>query len=714
MANEIHKVLLVAYLDDSRPAAYKITTHLKEYGYGVDICHTPPTFDENDEKEIGTEFQADLYFSKVTDLGIYNGVIFLDDGGDPVVSKVLAKRADAEEKAVGGYAFGVEVLHLSGLLKDKFVPANIPKEWAKGGKLVNSPSVRCDNVVSSAGNCAAGFSMLMIDALGGENKRMVESDSPDAVPLAEASLVVAPVEKWADYWTLSEKLSQKNTTLILADWSDIDLSSKTVTRFVAVGPHLEEKVAFIDIPVFIPKNVWLRQSFDNAADAVASLEAIGCVNANSSEAIKLACDKPALAKILGLDVAVFDQTTLDGATKTLIASGTRWVKSASRNIMIQGHGSSALVSKQFGANTTHQVVDEKSLSKMLEDHNESFIVKNDAGSISLGGRPFNLRFQMQKGMDWTCSAEHARSGNVSWPAAEFMQAACPSNASERLAAAKAKAFSACQAFEGALQNPESLIELEISIGFNGDDPIVSDIEAIPTSGSTREFSKYAQALGMDKPAPEMQDNSHAAPVMEAKPDEQQWYKMIERELGCQGIWMQRDGRYAVSDAEGIDVKTAPELVTQLKGDIKYFLEQFKENDQSDNLKARMYSRLVRNSVLKLRLVKKFDAMNSNQRSASSQAIQKTAEYNYDKTIPGPYSNIQEPERVLPWIDDDEPPGDGSNIDADTIRRLDRYHPSSKDGISSEFDLWHSNDPTLWSDVEKGEGNYPMRAPLMRG
>lgn len=532
MANEIFKVLLVAFLDDSRQPAYKISTHLKEYGYGVDICHAPPEVDENDEKQdLDTRLQADLYFNKATDLGVYSGIIFLDDGGDPLVSKVLAKRANEEEKAIGGYAFGVEVLHNAGLLKDKYVPANIPKEWAKGNKLVNAPSVRCDNIVSSAGRCTGGFAMLMVDALGGEVKRKVESVSDDAVPLAEASLVIAPPTKWAEYWTLAEKLSARHTTLIIADLEDVDLKSQTIKKCVAVGPHIDEKVAFLDIPCFIPKNVWLRQASNDSAEVISALEAMDCHTINSEESVTLASDK------------------------------------------------------------------------------------------------------------------------------------------------------------------------------------------------YKAFVKIAQAVGIESKPPQQLNEDHVADLMQTKPDEQQWYKKVERELGCQGIWMQRDGRFAVSDAEGVDIKTGPELVKILRGDLKYFLQKFKEFDQADHRQARMYARLVRDTVLKLRLVQEFEGMNAMTRNATSTGMQKTAdfafedegkEYDYDKgTIPGPNSNVQMPARVLPWRDDHDAPGDGSDIDEETIRSLDRYHPSSKNGFSSEFDLWHQNDPTSWDDYMHGDSDYPSRAPLMR-
>lgn len=522
MPNEIYKVLLVAFLDDSRQPAYKISTHLKEFGYSVDICHAPPEVDENDEKQdLDTRLQADLYFNKATDLSMYNGIVFLDDGGDPLVSKVLAKRANEEEKAIGGYAFGVEILHIAGLLKDKYVPVNLPAEWSNGNKLVKAPAVRCDNIVSSAGGCTGGFAMLLIDALGGEVKRKVESVAADATPLAEASLIIAPTTKWAEYWTLSEKLSEKKTTLIIADLEDVDLKSKTIRKCVAVGPHIDDKVAFLDVPCLIPKNVWLRQATSESAAVVSALDAMGCHTINSEESVCLASDK------------------------------------------------------------------------------------------------------------------------------------------------------------------------------------------------YKAFVKIAQALGIESKPPQQLNEDHVAEMMQARPDEQQWYKMVERELGCQGIWMQRDGRFAVSDAEGVNVKTGPELVKMLRGDMKFFLQKFKEFDQADHGQARMYGRLVRDAVLKLKLVQEFLAMNEMTRQASAEGMQKTADYDYnygEGTVPGPYSNVQMPARVLEWRDDESPDG---NIDEETIKRLDRYHPSSKNGFSSEFDLWHRNDPTSWEDIMDGQGNYPSRTQLMR-
>src|SRR3972149_9660034 len=121
MAKPVNKVLIVACLEDSRPAAYDISIEIKKHGYTTDFGHVKPE-DEEDKKEQESKVKPDLYLTKHMDLDIYDGVVFLDDGGDSDVAKVLAKRANESDLAIGGYGHGGVVLHEANLPEDKLIP----------------------------------------------------------------------------------------------------------------------------------------------------------------------------------------------------------------------------------------------------------------------------------------------------------------------------------------------------------------------------------------------------------------------------------------------------------------------------------------------------------------------------------------------------------------------------------------------------------------
>lgn len=731
MANEIHKILMVAFLDESRPSAYKIISSLQHYGYATDICHAPPDIQHGVDPEKKAEqqehepkdesnLQPDLYLNKATDLSIYDGVIFLDDGGDPKSSKLLAKRADDGHIAVGGYAYGMEILAMAGLLKKKFAPANIPKEWSKGSKLVNSPTVRCDNIVSSAGKCADGFVALFVDALGGKVKRLVEGVGEDAIPLAQAALVISPVAKWSEYWGLSERLAKLGTTLVIADWNDIDVKSKTIKQCLAFGPEVSDSALFIDVPCFIPRNVWLRQAMpsNDLIAAAQSLEEIGCVNVNSAESIRLAADKAVVAKIAGIETQSFDNPCV--AADVLLSAGTRWAKADSGvPLKICGFGTTALV-PNGASGSAHVLMAKNGLVGRL---NSAFgggpvKVQKDMEKINFAGKLFDIRVLATKSESgWKEVACEARGDACSHPADSFLKIAFPDSWQGRLEAASAKAVEAAKAFSAmAAAN-----ELEIAIVFAGTEARVSDIEAVPNFGmDPAGFGRIARMAGIQAEAQACGDcGCHGADHIEATPDEEDHYREIERELGNHGIWKQFDGRFAVSGSEGIDVKSITDLIRSLAFDAKEYVQKFREADPYDKFHARMYGRLAKNSLQKFRLLKELRNMDLMTRKAASLRMVKTAdyifdqsseEYDYDKgTVPGPFSNVGEPARVLPMKEGDEFMNDMSKIfDEKTIRDMARYHPEG----DNEYDLWHQNDPETWEDVEKGNTDYPSRVQLM--
>ncbi len=498
MSNEIHKVLIIAFLEKSREAAYEISTELKKFGYGIDFAYAAPEETEEGEEQQPrpeSKIYADSYLTKHMDLVMYDGIVFIDDGGDANASRVIAKRANEAGLALGGYGFGCQTLYEAKALKDKYVAAGLPKEFCKGNDVVNAPAVRAENVVTSAGNCPTGFAFLMVDALGGEVKRQVESQKEGAAPIPHSALVVSKMTRWADHWKLAEKLAESNRTLLIADWQDLDIASKTIQQFLVVGPNVKNKVAFIERPYCIPDNVWMKQASIKTADsihAVNILKSIGC-----------------------------------------------------------------------------------SMDTDFEDED----------------------------------VKHLRS--------------------------------------------------------------------------------------------------------------------INRELRHQNIWPAENNKLAFRVNDKVELKNYNQAIQFLKAEINFYIEKFKDAYADGDNKAKMYARLARRNIFKLRLVcelkchkEKMDKL-----SSTNQLVVKTADYSYSVetpdsdgdyeygkgTVPGPYSNVNMPSRVQPWHQGDDWLEDLNGLDEQTIANLDRYHPDSKDGFYAEFDLWHSNDPMPWEDVEKGEGNYPLRS-----
>lgn len=480
MNDEINKTLLIASLEASREPALQILTALKEAGYGVDFCRINLE-DEKDQSDI----KPDIYLTKHMDLEIYKGIVFLDDGGDPSASKILAKRANEMELAVGGYGLGCEILNDAKLLKGKFISSTLPEEISKGAKIVNSPAVRSDNIVTTGGNCAVGFTFLFIDALGGEKTRTVESN--DVRPLARSAVIISKLSDWPSHWKVAEDLSKKGATLFIADWDDIDFSTKKINRSLAIGPHIDSNVALMKFQFNLPQKVWVK-------------------NPSIKEA----------------------------------------------------------------------------------DLNKAKIMLKTAGCYP------------------------------------------------------------------------------------------SDDEVSP---------------------------------------EDEYLKNLKREMSHRGIFPQRDGKIAIHHNEDT-VKMSPrEAYARFRSDFKYYLEKFKE---SEHRTKRMYARLCCKTVLKLRLIydwMKFKniiiAMSEKEIKTADYIFNRGNDYNYEGTVPGPYSNVNVPTRVIPWYDKSDWLNDITGIiDEDTIAQLSRYNPESKDGFFAEFDLWHSNDPLSWDQVEKGEGNYPSRVQLM--
>lgn len=711
---EIHKILVVAYYDSSRDAAYKVGNSMREHGYSTDLCHREP----DDDQEFSSKIQPDLYLNKDLPLSAYCGVIFIDDGGDPKSCKHIAAAASEADIVLGGYRHGCEILYMAGLLKEEFIPAGMPADWNGKAKLVDAPAVRSNNIVTCVSGCPDGFAVLMVDALGGEVKKTVES-SKAPIPIRRSALVVAPISKWADYWKLSERLAEKNAVLLIADFSDIDIENASLRKCLAIGPQIENKAKLIKSPVCIPASLWFQQTDVEAAGAVESLEAIGCKNVNSSEAIRLASNKMLISSILNGDIKKFNDSTIDDAVSILTSGGIRLVKTALREpISVQAGPHRTIVSKLVGSEEKHFAVDREELRQILKKRSNrgEFMVQTDQGILSLGGEKFSIYYLMRRqGKQWAPAACLAKSRNVVCDGRHVIKAFFGDGWEQKDAANMAKALTACSAFENELKTG-MVNELGIEISVTSSDPEIMDITATPDLSMTDNgnFTVIASGLGIEAPPvptsnPQAEIEPYLRPAMPSR-GEQDKKRNVERELSYQGLWPQLDGRIAMEDGDGIHVRTKADTIKIINFDIKEFLQKFGENDRIDDVKASRYGRLIRRCLLRLKLLHELDSMTV---KTAGYLDEQDGEYDYEGTVPGPYSNVQVPQRVLKWREGDDWLHDIPGMDDQTIANLSRYHPDSKDGFYAEFDLWHNNDPIPWGDVEKGQGNYPSRSQLIR-
>lgn len=726
---DINKVLIVAYYDSSRDAAYEISTALKEYGYGIDIAQKR----REDDEEFESKIQPDVYLNPEMDMAVYRGIVFVDDGGDTKNAIKIAKNADDIDMAIGGYRHGCEVLYAADILDKKFVPANMPEAWEHGTKPINAPSVRSDNIVTCVSKCPVGFALLLIDALGGEIHKVVEGTSEEAEPIPRSALVISPITKWAEYWELSEKLAADNATMLLADYKDIDIENKVLRRCLAIGPQIRSGVAKLVRPISIPETIWFQQ-YDEPTSALMPLEFIGCKNVNSYEAIKAASDKTILAKVLD-GAIVFDDASMEKAAEKLVSDGVRLAKSSDlRPILITGRGQDALVSKRYGGDVKHHIMSKAELTRSLRKsfNRDSFLVQEQVGNMPIGDANFELQYIMRrKEDDWTVSACLGRSGNFYCPGRQVLHSYFGDSGESKYAAGAERARGVCAAFRALLSGLDQVNELGIDISFRNGHPIAMDMTATPNlqaiaaaAQAKDAFIKKAQSVGADTQtyhdiAPSEISKARSDMAKFLRPDKQSQAEIekkqkIERELAHQGMWVQPDGRVAMSEDDGVRVRPPADVIRIINSDLKYFLQKFNEADRINDQEAKKYSRLVRKCVLRMNLLRDLYSMllrTSNTKTAGY-VSDRDGEYDYgDGTVPGPWSNVRVPQRVLRWQEGDDWLHDIPGMDEQTISNLSRYNPDTKDGFYAEFDLWHRNDPISWEDTEKGESNYPMREQL---
>lgn len=164
----LHKVLIVVSRDDYREGAYELAEGLRQYGYSPSFCRA----------DVPSAIMADKLLDQETTLSWYDGVVFMDDGGDLKSAVALAKRAWAGELVVAGRRRGLWALHKAGLLGEGVVCSGMPREfYRKGSKQAKSKSVRSDKLVTSMSQEVGEFVIMCLDALGGKIKKVVRSSN---------------------------------------------------------------------------------------------------------------------------------------------------------------------------------------------------------------------------------------------------------------------------------------------------------------------------------------------------------------------------------------------------------------------------------------------------------------------------------------------------------------------------------------------------------
>lgn len=168
-----HKVLIVACHEESRQSAYILTEVLESSGYSCENTHV--------DTEGESQVKVDRIMEPEMSISDFMGVVFFDDGGNEEIAEGIAKKALDKEIVLGGFSVrGCNVLHNAGALKGAYVCGGLPDEfYSKAKERVESPSVRSDKIITGTGDCAGGFGIVLIDALGGKVKRIIRSNEMD-------------------------------------------------------------------------------------------------------------------------------------------------------------------------------------------------------------------------------------------------------------------------------------------------------------------------------------------------------------------------------------------------------------------------------------------------------------------------------------------------------------------------------------------------------
>lgn len=724
----MHKILLVGHADDSMEPAYDIISVLREFGYATDICHI------NDDDKKPSRILASQVLDDDTSLSGYDGVVFLDDGGDTEAAIKLAKKALKKEIVLGGHGTGVLVLNEADALKDKYVCDGFDEEIYDGAEKVKAPSVRSDDIVTSVGACTSGFTVLLVDALGGKIKHIVRSKS--SIPVRSA-LIVAPISTWSSYWPLAERMRSLGSTLVISDWDEVDVKTGVLESCAMLDPERDDIMLLGNQP--IPRSVWFRDtsmSPRDRADAVASLERIGCVNVNSSEAIKT-CSSDSVLELLkatgGFDGKVFTEAALDDAMDELMSAGFRTVSRApsgshKKPIKVAGRGDTAIVTRETSSGKSHLVLNRASLKHMVSRafNRGKFVVSDSRNRVRLGDVRFELVWTMRRGPDgWRPASRFAQGGGMTCHAQEVLRLVFPDEWEPLLQDADMVAQIVSVVLQSLMQDSDELSEMGLMMVINDEGPVVKDVDAVPdpkceeaTAGYQKWLSKFADSLCLAPPAPQEvpEENGVAemASALDSRAGDPIHKRVIERELAHEDIWLQPDGSVAMGTCDGVErLDDFSSLIDRLKEDaVAAVQNEIEAIDSKDKFEERMASRISRRARHRYRI-----AMEMAYLMSGEDERVKVAGI-YPSSVAGPFSHLELPihERVFEWKEGDDWLEDREKAISDQRRYNPEYEKITIYDDEGFYYVWDEQRrmPTEWMRMLRGDTVYPTRNLLSPG
>lgn len=722
----LHKVLIVAHSDRSMQPAYEIISCLRDFGYSSDICHA-------NSEDTPSKIKAVQVLDGSMGLSSYEGVIFLDDGGDAEAAVSLAEKATEQELVLGGHGEGFLVLSEAGALKDHYVCHGFDEDHYEDTKAVQVPSVRDDKVVTSTDDCATGFAILVADALGGKIKHIVRGKS-GALPQRSA-LIVAPISKWSDFWHLAEEMKKRGSDIVLSDWDDIDTESRRMSCCALLDVDNNDVRLLSNQP--LPRSVWFRDSSltpEGTASAIARLESAGCENVNSSVTVRRLADKNIvhlLSDINNRDADVFDSSSIEQAVEKLASPGTWSVSSApgairKTSMRVRGGNGPAIVSSQKASGRKHFVANKKSLKTSLASsfNRGEFVVRKAGSGPKLGNERFELTWVTRRTPDgWKVSSRIAKSARMTCCANEVIRLVFPDEWEPVLQDADMLAELVSVVLQSIMEQPDAMSELGMTMLLDGPAPFVGDVSPVVDLSAESEaklggikLKKLAQSLCIphDGTQPDPQEGTELADALDVRADDPVHRKVVERELAAEGIWLQPGGAIAMQTCDDISKLSGFEdLISRLRQEaIEAVEEEIEKVDDNDEVAAKLASIASRRARHRLRM-----AMEMEHLSHGAKNRVKLAGV-YPSSVAGPFAHLELPmhERVFEWREGDDWLTDRERAISDLPRYNPEYDKSKMGDPAGFYFVWddQNRSPTEWLNMLKGDTIYKTRNLLNPG
>jgi hypothetical protein len=672
--------------------SYEIIKHLKEAGYVTDICHA------NDDD---TAIKASRILGKDLGLSEYEGVIALDGGGDDDSAAALAKKADAQGLVVGGYGKGALLVGKAGLLKDIPVCSGLPSEFYKDAEEVDAPSVRAGNIVTSAGNCAIGFAVLLVDALGGEVKNVVKSANDDPVEEASA-VIIGPVSNWPAYWPMAREMMSSHKSLVMSDPKWIDIKTSSLSGFV-FGQN--DILPVQDMP--IPHFAWIRDDrllHDDLVLMAEGLEKAGCRGMNSARAIGELDSRTCRDAIEAL--APKRVPYGPGMLGTVGGRRIRRLVSGIKEVVVRDRGDRYLVSHD----RQNFLAGEDDVKKLVEAKfgGRDVMVEQDVRRARLGDSTYSFEWIMVRTDDgWVPCLKLAASDDEVHFAPDVIRLIFPDDPGDMEDKFDEMASMVAMVIQSLVTNPEDLGEMSIVMVTDDDQVLVRGVSPVTSMRLPSRICerRVASSFGtvIDK-ARTCRRHPHA--------DDPNHVYVVERELANEGIWLQPNGEIIVDGHDGPHrTRDIQELITDLKYEAIQSLEREMELQDDDDQSAKeMAGRKSRRTRHRLRMAFEMEFM--------LVAKRKKLAGTYHSSVAGPYSNLEMSmhERVFPWQEGDDWLADRDKAISDLPRYNPEYEKMNPNDSEGFYYVWEEErrEPTDWLDILSGEDTaYPIRSILKK-